>query len=209
MNKELGNIIRLSKADIKPTSQMLARAFYDNPLNLYAYPDITEKDARLPYAYEFVMCYGLRYGQVHVTSQQLEGVAVRLPSDKFTMPFWRLLLSGAIWPALKIGKEAGQRMQHFSKYIEAKHKDLAPFNHWYLMLLGVDPKFQGRGFAGRLLRGMLSNIYEEDLSCYLETHNEQNVSMYQHFGFKVIDEFTVPEANMKLWAMLRGKASAN
>jgi len=54
-------------------------------------------------------------------------------------------------------------MRHFSKYIEAKHKDLAPFNHWYLMLLGVDPKFQGRGFAGRLLRGMLSNIDEEDL----------------------------------------------
>jgi ribosomal protein S18 acetylase RimI-like enzyme len=206
MDEELSNIIKLSKDDIKPASKMLARAFYNDLVNQYAYPDEKEKNARLPYAYEFVMRYGLRYGQVHTTSKQLEGIAVWLPSDKYVMPFWRLLLSGAIWPALKMGKETGQRMQHFSKYIKVKHKDLAPFNHWYLMLLGVDPRFQGRGFGSRLLREMLTNIDEEYLSCYLETHNEQNVPMYQHFGFKVIDEFIIPETTVKLWAMLRENA---
>ncbi len=52
---------------------------------------------------------------------------------------------------------------------------------------------------------MLARIDEDDLPSYLETSNEQNVSMYQHFGFKVIDEFTVSKTKVKLWAMLREK----
>ena len=50
---------------------------------------------------------------------------------------------------------------------------------------------------------MLSNIDEEGLPCYLETEGEKNVSMYQHFGFEVVDEFVVPNTQDKLVAMLR------
>ena len=75
------------------------------------------------------------------------------------------------------------------------------------MLIGVDPKFQGKGYASRLIREMLLRIDEEGLPCYLETQKEQNVSIYQHFGFKVIDEFIIPGTTIKAWPMLReGKA---
>ena len=50
---------------------------------------------------------------------------------------------------------------------------------------------------------MLSYIDEENLPCYLETDGEKNVSMYQHFGFAVVDEFVVPGTKDKVVAMLR------
>jgi hypothetical protein len=50
---------------------------------------------------------------------------------------------------------------------------------------------------------MLKDTDEEGLPCYLETEGENNVSMYKHFGFKVVDEFIVPNTNVELTAMLR------
>jgi len=207
MNDELTDIIRLEKHHIKIASQMLARAFYNDPINLYAYPDTVEKDRGLPYAYEFLLLYGLRYGEAHTTSDKVEGIALWLPTDKVYISFWRSLLSGAILPALKMGQVAGQRMQIFSEYIETKHRELVPFNHWYLMLLGVEPRLQGRGYASRLVRAMLARIDKEGLPCYLETEGERNVCMYHHFGFEVIDEFIIPETKVKLCAMLRERAN--
>jgi len=50
---------------------------------------------------------------------------------------------------------------------------------------------------------MLSRINEEGLPCYLETLDEQNVSLYEHFGFKIIDKSKVPETTLINLAMLR------
>ena len=41
------------------------------------------------------------------------------------------------------------------------------------------------------------------LPVYLETAEEQNVRFYEHFGFTVVDESTVPGTNFTNWAMLR------
>jgi len=94
-------------------------------------------------------------------------------------------------------------MEAYDQYVERKHDELAPAKHWYLAVLAVDPQHQGKGHGSKLLNEMLSQIDEEGLPCYVETEGEKNVSMYQHFGFKVIDEFTVPNTKDTLVAMLR------
>ena len=89
--------------------------------------------------------------------------------------------------------------------MDAVHQRLAPFRHWFLQVIGVDPQFQGRGYAGELLRPMLARVDKEGLPCYLETLNEQNVLLYEHFSFRVVEKSTIPETNLTNWAMLRGK----
>lgn len=203
MTTTLAELIKLKKVHVKPAASMLVRAFQDNPFYAYVYPDAAEMEVRLPYMFELHLLYGLHYGQTYATSSQLEGIAIWLHSAQMSMSFWRLLVSGAFWPSLKMGREAGQRIQRLSGHIGAKQKELVTFPHWYLHTLGVDPKFQGRGYAGKLLRGMLNRIDEENLPCYLETSNESNISMYRHFGFEVVDEIYAPGSTYKLWAMLR------
>jgi len=94
-------------------------------------------------------------------------------------------------------------MRYLGEYIDTVHKRLAPFEHWFLQTIGVDPQFKGKGYAGRLLRSMLARIDEEGLPCYLETLNEANVSLYEHFGFRVLEKSTIPGTNLTNWAMLR------
>jgi hypothetical protein len=53
---------------------------------------------------------------------------------------------------------------------------------------------------------MLKRIDEEGLPCYLETLEKHNVGLYEHFGFKVVNESNVPDTNLTNWAMLRDKS---
>ena len=205
MVTETGGLIRLRKEHVKAASVMLARAFHDEPVVAYAYPDAAEMKARLPHVYEFLLRSSLPWAQAWATSEQMEGIAVWTYTEDAPMSLWRFLLSGAIWPGLRMGMRAGQRMRPFFAYVEGRRKKLVPFANWYLMVIGVDPEFQGKGYAGRLLRGMLSGVDEQGLPCCLETEKERNVSLYRHFDFNVIDEYVVPDTSVKLWIMLREK----
>ena len=193
----------LAKEQIDQASFMLSQAFKDDPIHHYAFPNLEERAKRMPYSFQYVLRYNLRYGRVFTTSSQLEGIAVWVPSDNLSSSFWRTLISGAMWSGLRMGFRAGRWMDELDKYVGAKHRKLVPSKHWYLLILGVDPQHQGKGHASQLLNGMFKDTDEEGVPCYLETEGENNVSMYKHFGFKVVDEFIVPNTNVELVAMLR------
>jgi ribosomal protein S18 acetylase RimI-like enzyme len=197
-------IIALRRDQIKPASRMLARAFMDDPISILAYPNEKDRRTRLPYMYEFSLRYSFSSNEIYTTSERLEGIVVwRRRGIHHKEPFWQIISTGAVWPALRMGAGIGKRMLPFYEYIENKHREIIPDPHWYLIGLGVDPDYQGQGFAARLDREMLARLDEESLPCYLETAKEKNVNVHQHLGFRVMDEFTVPGTSVKLWAMLR------
>ncbi len=201
-------MLKLEKKHIKPVSLMLSRAFKDDWKDVF--PDPEERRVKTPYVNELYLLCNYSESRAFVTSPQLEGIAVWMHSDKWKkITFWRILTSAAIWPAMKIGIKALRKMQSLDKYVERKHEELAPNKHWYLAVLAVDPQHQGKGYASKLLNGMLSYIDEEGLHCYLETEGKKNVSMYQHFGFEVVDEFVVPGTKDTVVAMLRKPKAIN
>jgi ribosomal protein S18 acetylase RimI-like enzyme len=206
MYSESSGLMRLEKADVKAASLMFTRAFYNDPFSLYAFPDIKERDIKLPYMNEISLCYGLRYGKVYTTSESYEGGAIWMPPGKWTMTISGMLLAGCLSPVIKMGLKTELKMMPLDKFMEYKHKKLAPFPHWYLALLGVEPQYQKQGYASKLLRPMLEKFDSDNTPCFLETDSEKNYLMYQHFGFEIIDEYVLPEAGIRLWAMLRGKA---
>jgi hypothetical protein len=42
---------------------------------------------------------------------------------------------------------------------------------------------------------------------YLETETEDNRDMYEHLGFKLLREITLPEIDLPMWQMLREPVS--
>ena len=207
MQSRPNELIMLRKDQIKPASRMLDRAFRDDPVTRYAFgADIASER---PYAYEFLLRYYFGQALIYTPSERLEGIAIwqRYPLAKLS--FWHSITSGAIWPALRTGTGAGNRMRVLEKYMEQKHAELVPAPHWYLAMLGVDPQFQGQGYASLLLNSMLARIDEEQLPCFLETTKAKNVPLYQHFGFNVIAEYVLPDSAVKFWGMLREHGGTN
>jgi GNAT superfamily N-acetyltransferase len=196
-------MLRMGKKHIKPISLMLSRAFKDEMKDLF--PDAEERRIKEPCVSEFYLRCSYSYSKGFMTSPQMEGFALWSYSEKrlAKRTFWRILSSGAIWLAIKIGSKALKKMGRFDEYIENKHSELAPFKHLYLDVLGVDPPHQGKGYASKLLKETFSKMDTEGLPYYLEADKEKNISMYQHFGFRILGEFDVPDSTERMTAMLR------
>ena len=207
MTVDLNNLFRLTKTQIKPAAEMMARAFHDDPGVVYYIPDVSERKNRSTYFFQFMIRYALLYGEVYATSPNLEGVAAWLPSEKVHMTLWRVIRSRGLSMQLKPGRKTASQVGSFGDYVLSIHKRHAPFRHCYLLLLGVDSIYQGKGYASTLLKAMFARIDKENLPCYVETPNERNVPVYQHFGFKVVEESIVPNTKVTNWAMLREKVS--
>jgi ribosomal protein S18 acetylase RimI-like enzyme len=203
MVTDLKDLVKLNKHHVKPAAEVLAKAFKDYPIAKYAFPDTEDRATKAPYMHRFVLSYCIQYGEAYATSERFEGIAAWLPPENVIVSMWKLIQSGALKLMLKFGTKSGRRISMFSRYLESVHKHTAPFPHWYLWNIGVDPQFQGKGYARKLMRPMFARIDKEGVPCYLETQKEMNLPLYQHYGFKVVKQFIVPETEFTTWAMLR------
>lgn len=207
MTNDLGSLVRLKKSHIKPASQVLARAFHDYPIFVYFVPDASRRRDRLHYLFRYLVLYGILYGEVHATSPNLEGVAIWLPSPESDLTAWRMIRSGSFALLFQFGWEVISRQLPVADFLSSIQKRNAPSRHWFLQTIGVDPAFQGKGHASTLLKPMFARIDAENLTCYLDTEDENNVSIYQHYGFRVVEQAIIPGTDVTVWAMLRDSQS--
>ena len=114
-----------------------------------------------------------------------------------------MLRNGGFRTLRKSGIKDMRRGLPLFRYMEPAHKRLAPFDHWYLQCLAVDPKSQGNGYGSLLLKSMFERIDQEKLPTYLETNTEGNVSFYQRHGFEVAEHKIVLGTDVPFWCMLR------
>ena len=65
---------------------------------------------------------------------------------------------------------------------------------WYLPLIGVDPRCQGRGYGSALLRYALEQCDRDGMPAYLESSNPRNIPLYQRHGFEILGTIEVGSA---------------
>jgi predicted N-acetyltransferase YhbS len=76
------------------------------------------------------------------------------------------------------------------------------FSWWYLQFIGVHPAARGTRLGGSAVRGGLELAGAAGFPVYVEVLNSDNLGYYGHVGFRVIDEFDVPDGGPHVWAML-------
>ena len=203
MPGEMNSLYPVQKKDIRRAATVLADAFRHDPVWNAILGDATPEQRA--YAFETPVRYGLTYGEVYAPSENLEGVAVWLPGALADMTVWRILRSGALWAGMKLGAGVARKMGPIFRPIEADRKEHMrgqPFI--YLYVIGVAPANQGQGYGGTLLRALIEQSEQAGMPLYLETETENNVRMYERFGFQVVKEIVLPIINLPMWEMRRG-----
>jgi ribosomal protein S18 acetylase RimI-like enzyme len=185
-----------------------ARAFFDDPVFAWVLADPDERRMRLPWLMRVGISIGMRFGEVHTIGDTMQGHAVWLPPGGTHVDDERLAAAGFVDPEAHIGAEALTRFGMFMEQLGPHHQRLAPDPHWYLMILGVDPPYQGRGLGGMLLQPVLERADREDSRCYLETAKEKNLSFYRSHGFEVVGEDVLPNDGPRVWMMAREARAA-
>ena len=80
--------------------------------------------------------------------------------------------------------------------------------HYYLMLIAVEPEFQGKGIGSRLMQVGLKRADDEGLECFLETVTPEDVQFYKKHDFDIILNKGFGE-NDQYWLMTRDPSVKN
>jgi len=203
MDDQNGELLRLTLKERDAGAAVLGRAFTEYELLRYYFPDETERRAAADTFAFIALSVSLKYGEVYMSSQKLEGVAAWLPPGKALFGEWRIIRSVPLSVLVRFGRQGASRMRAYGRFVDNLHRRLVPYPHWYLQIIGVGPAYQGQGFCSRLLRPVLERIDRERMSCYLETNAGKNVAIYRRFGFEVVSEDKMPGMEVTTFAMLR------
>jgi GNAT superfamily N-acetyltransferase len=203
MENQKNNLIRLTKANIKPAAVTLSNAFVNYPVSVFFNPDEAKRKRRQPGVSRQILKESIISGEVYTTSMRMEGIAVWMLQDN-TKPAPKPRAPVRTWlKNLFADKEMEKRRKAFLDHSDDIRKRVMPAKYWYLQMLGVDPAYQGKGYSSRLVKPMLARAEREGLPVYLETQLKKNVTLYQHFGFKVVEEGIIPGSTVNSWAMVK------
>jgi ribosomal protein S18 acetylase RimI-like enzyme len=188
----------LSEENIKAASQSLSRAFMNDPLQKYVFPDSDERSQKSPAHFEAVLRYGYLFGEVY-TTPNMEGAAVWLPPGNTDITPEKAEKGGlSVIPEL-LGEDAAARFFSVMDFLDPFHRQDAGEPHWYTMVIGVDPAFCGLGYGKALMQHVMTKAQNNQTSIYLETAQPSNIPFYTNLGFKVYRELTEPQSKIPLW----------
>ncbi|MHA6793939.1 GNAT family N-acetyltransferase [Pseudonocardia bannensis] len=189
-------------ADVPGLSRMLARAFHDDPVITWLFPD---EAARLRRAR---LTFAVFTGRLH-----LPGGGVQVAAGPDGTPAaaalwdppgqWRTPISRMITTVPAIVRAMGRRTWFGLRYSAATEKVHPTRPHWYLATLGTEPALQGEGLGSRLLRARLADCDRSGVPAYLESSKPANIGYYERFGFTVTGELTLPNGGPTIWPMWR------
>lgn len=173
-------------ADAGFVSQMLARAFLDDPLIGHFLPDEGRRRRNLPRVFRLLLKMGLPYRACYTTSG-FEAAAFWRPPNGWHVPLWQYIVNGP--EMLSVFGGGALRVMNAMDAIEKRHPREP---HWYLQAIGTDPAKQGKGYGSLVMRYQLDAADSARLPCYLESSKASNIPIYQSFGFQLTGEIALP-----------------
>lgn len=62
-------------------------------------------------------------------------------------------------------------------------------NYYYIDLVAINPALKGSGAFRKLITPILNRAKSENIPVLLDTHDKDNVPIYQHFGFEIVRQY--------------------
>ena len=184
--------------DVPAAVATFVRAFYDDPLLAYMFPDLRTRGRSVRRFFKFQLTRTYLPRGLAYTTEDCRSVALWLPPKARAAGGVRDLV-GQLRLLFILGRRVGAALQ-VVQLVEARHPR-AP--HYYLGGLGTDPDWQGKGLGSAVLGPVLERCDREGMPAYLESSKESNISFYRRHGFQVTGEVSLPEGSVRLWLMWR------
>jgi ribosomal protein S18 acetylase RimI-like enzyme len=190
----------LLPADTAAGAGVLGRGMRDNPIHERAFgEDPGRRETALTRLFAGELASHVVKGMIlgAFSDGALVGVCSMVPPGRCQLSRFEklrmipaLVAAGGLGPALRTLSWAGAWAKH----------DLGE-PHWHLGPVGVERPLQGKGVGGTLLRAFCAQMDDARATAYLETDKPQNVSIYEHFGFRTVAEDQV--LGITNWFMVR------
>lgn len=164
----------ISPADAERAIATIVLAFGGDPAARWAFPNAHDYLMHLP---ELARAFGAN-AFAQGTGYQVgdfAGVALWLPPDIHPD---EEALSAIVERSVAAERQA-EMLAVFERMASYHPKE----PHWFLPLIGVDPRCQGQGYGSTLLRHALAQCDRDHALAYLESSNPANIPLYERHGF--------------------------
>ena len=202
-NKKMAEI-KIKRLDTKDTDkivEVLLAAFEKDPLMSYFFGDRYQDLA--PHTIRY-MCNLANISDLFwigaFLKNELQGIALIAPPEKVDRDNQKEIALLDEQLATAVGEQVIIKLE---KYFQVKEASEPKQPHFYLDLLGVMPKSQGKGVGKAVIEALhkMSEESSQSSGVALDTENEYNLNFYQRLGYSVV-KVTNLDA-IKIWSMFR------
>ena len=96
MKENKSELYKVKRRDIKKAVEVLTKAFYKDPLTQFMFPNDETRQNHSSHYFNFIISYGLKFGEVFAPSPKIEGLAIWYLSDKYEMTMFKQLRAGGM-----------------------------------------------------------------------------------------------------------------
>ena len=197
----------LPRSLLPDATALLAAAFDEDPFFRFLAPAAEKRRHLLDGVMSSFLALAVprdMAGAVLTDASELRGLSLWYPPNAYPPPAAEMAraYTAAIGPNL-VRRRLGTSMITLAlRMAHLLEEAQLPGPHFYLQVLGVDPRWHGRGTGSAMLRERIAEADEAQLPASLETSKEMNVRLYRRFGFEIVRTTRV-ESSPPVWTMVR------
>jgi len=200
---------KLQKKHLKKASEVLTNSFIDNPMFVYFFPIPNKRRKILRSVFPMVLRILQSNGSLYVTSDHVEGLfCVSQHGEKtkigklilaalacaFRLPgvFIQLSMVDFLRKASRL-QASNSKLNYYKKNYE---------NFLLVDSVCVDPLHRHQGHMTAMMSAAVAETNQKRTFCLLQTETLQNVSIYKHLGFSLVEEITSEHIPFSTFVMI-------
>ena len=208
---ESDNLYRVQEEDLPRLQKLLTVCFAQDPLYHTLIPDDDTRERLLPELFSCDLTEFFQTCEIYSDSSELNSILVVSDESEpynflhYCLTEARAALTTDGWlikedPSLKTFWNFIQGKDYLtSSWIDQLHQT----ERLHVIYLAVDPGHQHHGLAELLMDEVINYAQKHKMLISLETHNPNNVPIYEHFGFKTYGIVEKPHFGLKQYCMIR------
>ncbi len=196
---------KAAEADGPQLLATLARAYYEDPLFAWYFPDDSRRLQQLQRVLALLGAQIFAYDETYTAGavsggEDVVGAALWVSPDHWRMcPFtWAAAVGGL---ASSVGMRQLPRSLGGLYLTQSRHPQEPP--HYYLPFIGVEREWQARGVGSALMQPILARCDCEGLSACAEATSPRSRAFLERNGFGVLQEMAL-RSSPPMWLMWRG-----
>ena len=205
---DLPELHRLRREDFDAVIRTLTECFFEDPLYKVLIPERAQRSEILPEVFDCDANELVQYCDLYSESPDVNGlIMLEDPAERKGV---RKYLAERYFAYLTEQRlleddESGEIAEHFRKakdFLSSDWVGKVGSNTIHIVYFAVRPSMRGKGIATKLMGAVQEYADQNHLMVSLETHNERNVKMYEHYGFKLF-EVVQAHFDLKQFCMVR------
>jgi ribosomal protein S18 acetylase RimI-like enzyme len=189
-------LYRVKKKDLPQLQSILTECFQEDPLYQKLIPDEEIRKKLLPKLFKIDLFEYFNECEIFADSEKLNSIVVVSDESEVynAISYYITELIATIRTDSYLIKEdpSLKTLHNFllgKEYLNSKWTDkLHDTKRLHIIYLAVRPSMRHQGLSSNLLKELIAYADQEGLMVSLETHNEANVSLYEHHDFEIYEK---------------------